>query len=332
MSAVEIREVGPEDDDVRLDHWFKRHFPAIGFGRLQKLLRTGQVRVDGRRAKPGLRLATGQSVRVPPLDSAPADGATPRPPRPAKGLSDKDAEFARSLVIFRDDDVLAINKPAGLAVQGGTGTTRHIDGMLDALKYDAAERPRLVHRLDRDTSGVMLLARNRKAAAALGKSFQGRDARKIYWALVMGVPRPERGKINLAIGKMPGRMGERVSPDAEDAKRAVTLYRVLERSANSLSWVAFWPQTGRTHQIRVHAKAMGHPVLGDGKYGGSEAFLPTDEVAKQLHLHAREIHLPHPTRHGFLHVTADLPPHMRDTWTMFDFSSDFPEDPFEEIE
>ncbi|MEX2617962.1 MAG: RluA family pseudouridine synthase [Alphaproteobacteria bacterium] len=331
MSSVEIREVGPEDDDVRLDHWFKRHFPMIGYGRLQKLLRTGQVRVEGRRAKPGLRLATGQSVRVPPLDTGP-DSAAPRPPRRALELSDRDAEFARSLVIFRDDDVLAINKPAGLAVQGGTGTLRHIDGMLDALQFDAAERPRLVHRLDRDTSGVMLLARNRKAAAALGKSFQGRDARKIYWALVMGVPRPERGKVDLAIGKTPGRMGERVSPDAEDAKRAVTLYRVLERSANRLSWVAFWPQTGRTHQIRVHATAMGHPVLGDGKYGGADAFLPTDEVARQLHLHAREIRLQHPTRHGFIHVAADLPPHMRDTWTMFDFSSGFPGDPFEEIE
>jgi 23S rRNA pseudouridine955/2504/2580 synthase len=322
MSDVEIREVSADEDAIRLDHWFKRHYPTLGYGRLQKLLRTGQVRVDGRRAKPGLRLEAGQSVRVPPLR------VPPKVKRDAPKLSQADIEFAQGLVIHRDADVLAINKPAGLAVQGGTGTFRHLDAMLDALIFDAAERPRLVHRLDRDTSGVMLLARNRQAAVELGRYFRGKDVRKVYWALTAGVPALQRGRIDLAIGKS----GGRVVVDAPDAKRAVTLYSVIEWSGNRLAWVAFWPQTGRTHQLRVHAAAMGTPILGDGKYGGADAFLPTDALARQVHLHAREITLPHPSGRGMLRVTAELPPHMMDAWRHFDFSSDIDEDPFEEMD
>ena len=322
MSDVETREVIADEDAIRLDHWFKRHYPALGYGRLQKLLRTGQVRVDGGRVKPGLRLKAGQSVRVPPLRTQPRVKRDAPKPGPA------DVEFAQSLVIHRDRDVLAINKPAGLAVQGGTGTFRHLDAMLDALTFDAAERPRLVHRLDRDTSGVMLLARNRLAAVELGRSFRGKDVRKTYWALTAGVPGLRRGRIDLAIGKA----GGRVAVDAPDAKRAVTLYSVIENSGNRLAWVAFWPQTGRTHQLRVHAAAIGTPILGDGKYGGSEAFLPTDALARQVHLHAREITLPHPSGQGMLRVTAELPPHMLDAWRHFDFSPDIDEDPFAEVD
>lgn len=324
MSGVENREVIADEDAMRLDHWFKRHYPALGYGRLQKLLRTGQVRVDGGRAKPGLRLEAGQSVRVPPLRMV--QKVKRGPPK----LSAADIEFAQGLVIHRDPDVLAINKPAGLAVQGGTGTIRHLDAMLDALTFDAAERPRLVHRLDRDTSGAMLLARNRQAAVALGRLFRGKDVRKIYWALTAGVPDIARGRIDMKIGKGAG--GARVRVDDKDGKRAVTLYSVIERSGNRLAWVAFWPQTGRTHQIRVHAVAIGTPVLGDGKYGGAEAFLPSGALARQLHLHAREITLPHPSGRGMLRVTAELPPHMRDAWRHFDFSADTDADPFEEAD
>jgi 23S rRNA pseudouridine955/2504/2580 synthase len=324
MSDVENREVTGDEDAMRLDRWFKRHYPALGHGRLQKLLRTGQVRVDGRRAKPGLRLEAGQSVRIPPLRLAPK--ATRDPPK----LGPADIEFARGLVIHRDPDVLAINKPAGLAAQGGTGTVRHLDAMLDALTFDAAERPRLVHRLDRDTSGAMLLARNRKAAVELGRMFKGKEVRKIYWALTAGVPAVQRGRIDLAVGKGAG--GARVMVDAKDGKRAVTLYCVIERSGDRLAWVAFWPRTGRTHQIRVHAAAIGTPILGDGKYGGAAAFLPSDALARQLHLHAREITVPHPSGRGMLRVTAELPPHMRDAWRHFEFSSDTPVDPFEDID
>ena len=321
MSEVENREVAADEDAIRLDHWFKRHYPALGHGRLQKLLRTGQVRVDGHRVKSGLRLETGQSVRVPPLRAA----QMVKPDAPILGQADR--AFACGLVIHRDADVLAINKPPGLAVQGGTGTVRHLDAMLDALTFDAAERPRLVHRLDRDTSGVLLLARNRPAAVRLGRSFRGKDVRKIYWALTVGVPKPQRGRIDMTIGKGPG--GERVMVDAKDGKHAVTLYRVIERSGNALAWVAFWPQTGRTHQLRVHAAAIGTPIMGDGKYGGSQAFVQSDALARQLHLHAREITVPHPSGRGKLGATAELPRHMRDAWRHFEFSPDTPGDPFE---
>ncbi len=326
MSAVQTRTVAADEDEIRLDHWFKQHFPHLRYGRLQKLLRTGQVRVDGRRAKAGLRLAAGQAVRVPPMDDSPA------PEKTRNRVSDEDAAFMHRLVIHQDDHVIAINKPAGLAVQGGSGVSRHVDGMLDALTFDAEERPRLVHRLDRDTSGVLVLARNRKAAVHLGKSFNGNSARKIYWAATVGVPRLMQGKINLPLGKLPGRAGERMAVDPKNGKRAVTLYSVLERSGNRLARVAFWPQTGRTHQIRVHAAEMQTPILGDGKYGGDAAFLQSEDVPRQLHLHARELSLPHPSGRGTLHLVADLPPHMRQTWSLMGFAAKDEDDPFEEVD
>lgn len=326
MSRVETRTVADAEDAIRLDNWFKQHFPDLGYGRLQKLLRTGQVRVDGRRAKAGLRLEAGQSVRIPPISDEPA------PKKEPKALSDADRAFVQSLVIHKDPDVLVIDKPAGLAVQGGTGLVRHIDGLLDGLIFDAPERPRLVHRLDRDTSGVMVLARHRKAAAHLGRSFNGKAARKIYWAVTVGIPEINQGRIDLAIHKMPARGGEKMIVDEDEGKRAVTLYSLIERSGNRLAWLAFWPRTGRTHQIRVHAAAMQTPILGDGKYGGADAFVQSDAVPQQLHLHAREISLPHPSGKGMLRVVADLPPHMRKTWAYMGFSLDQTEDPFEEVD
>ncbi|NKB59209.1 MAG: RluA family pseudouridine synthase [Alphaproteobacteria bacterium] len=326
MTGVETRTVDEAEDAIRLDHWFKQHFPSLGYGRLQKLLRTGQVRVDGRRAKAGLRLAAGQSVRIPPL----SDRAAPEKAR--VGVSDADAAFIRGLIIHQDDDVLVINKPAGLATQGGTGVVRHLDGMLDALTFGAPERPRLVHRLDKDTSGCVVLARNRKAAAHLGRSFNGRSARKIYWAVTAGVPRLSRGKIDLALAKVAGPGGERMAADPDGGKRAVTLYAVLERSGNRLAWLAFWPQTGRTHQIRVHAAEMQTPILGDGKYGGAAAFLQSEDVPRQLHLHAREISLPHPSGRGTLRAVAELPSHMRKTWSLMGFAAKEDGDPFEEVD
>ena len=326
MSGVETREVAEDEDAIRLDNWFKQHYPDLGYGRLQKLLRTGQVRVDGRRAKAGLRLEAGQSVRIPPITD------TPAPKRAPRKLSEPDLRFVQDLVIHKDPDVLVIDKPAGLAVQGGTGVTRHLDGLLDGLMFETAERPRLVHRLDRDTSGVMVLARHRKAAAHLGRSFNGKAARKIYWAATVGVPDLHRGRIDLPLNKLPAKGGERMIVDPENGKRAVTLYSLLERSGNRLAWLAFWPQTGRTHQIRVHAAEIQTPILGDGKYGGADAFVQSDVVSRQLHLHAREISLPHPSGKGTLNVVADLPPHMKKTWAHMGFSSDQQEDPFEEVD
>jgi 23S rRNA pseudouridine955/2504/2580 synthase len=324
MSGVESVEVAPEEADLRLDRWFRRHYPALPHGQLEKLLRTGKIRVDGGRARAKLRLAPGQRIRVPPLGEA-REGGTRAAPAP---LSREDTEFARSLVIHRDDDVIAIDKPPGLAVQGGTGTTRHLDAMLDALKFDRPERPRLVHRLDRDTSGVLLLARDAAVAAKLGKLFRGREVRKEYWALVVGVPELPDGRIDLALAKRPVQGGERVVADEKGGKRAVTLYRTLDTVGRQAAWLALWPLTGRTHQIRAHCAAIGTPVVGDGKYGGAGAFISAEGVARSLHLHARALSLPHPSGKGELRVRAELPPHMVATWRLFGFDASRKDDPF----
>jgi 23S rRNA pseudouridine955/2504/2580 synthase len=321
MAAQQI-EVSADEADVRLDRWFRRRFPGFQQGRLEKLLRTGQVRVDGKRAKANLRLAAGQTIRIPPGIEADAPDRSERP-----AVRDADARFVQSLVIHRDPDVIAINKPPGLAVQGGTGTPRHLDGMLDALRFDADERPRLVHRLDRDTSGVMVLARSVRAAAKLGEAFRHKSARKIYWGLVVGVPKPAQGKIDMALAKEGGPGAERMAAD-DDGKRAITLYSVIERVGDRAAWLALLPLTGRTHQLRVHcAEALGTPIMGDVKYGGDAAILPGQGVAARMHLHARRLDLPHPAG-GTLSVTADLPEHMREAWRFFGFDPDATADPF----
>lgn len=327
MSGVETIEVTAEEGDLRLDRWFRRRYPELKHGRLEKLLRTGQVRVDGKRAQAGLRLSPGQRVRVPP--QAGAAESEPRAKSQAVGKTERD--FVRSLVIHRDDDVIALNKPPGLAVQGGTGTTRHLDAMLDALRFGSRERPRLVHRLDRDTSGVLLLARSAAVAARLGRTFQSRKIRKIYWALVVGRPEPAQGRIDLSLEKRQGPRGERMAGGDGAGKRAVTLYSVIENASQTVAWLALWPLTGRTHQLRAHCAAIGHPIVGDGKYGGADAYLPAEEVARRLHLHARELSSPHPSGHGVLHIQAALPPHMAESWRFFGFGSEPPGDPFAEL-
>lgn len=316
MSGVEIRRVDAGEDDLRLDRWFRVHFPAVPHGRLQRLLRTGQVRVDGKRVKAGARLKAGQAVRVPPLGEAP-------PPQVDKAalLTERDRDFVRGLVLHRDAEVIALGKPPGLAVQGGTGTHRHLDGMLDGLRFDAAETPRLVHRLDKDTSGVLLLGRSRAAAAALAKAFKSRAARKTYWSVTVGVPSPAAGRIDLPLDKLPGKAGERMTVDRENGRPAATLYRTVENVGRRLAWVALRPLTGRTHQLRVHCAAIGCPVLGDGKYGGADAFVSGHPVSRKLHLHAREISLPHPSGKGELTVRAPLSDHMAETWSLFGFDS-----------
>jgi 23S rRNA pseudouridine955/2504/2580 synthase len=314
MSAVQTIAVGPEEADIRLDRWFKRHFPELGHGRLEKLLRTGQVRVDGRRAQAGLRLAAGQQIRVPPLGEV-----RPRPqPKPAPEPSERDLRALQDAILYRDEAVLAINKPAGLAVQGGTGLDRHLDAMLDGLRLGAAERPRLVHRLDRDTSGVLLLARTARAAAELTAAFRRKECRKIYWAIVVGVPRPPAGRIDLALSKRPGRGGERMELD-EEGKHAITAYRVLDHAGREAAWLELSPLTGRTHQLRAHCAAIGTPILGDGKYGAAKAFLPGRELARRLHLHARSLALPRPDGR-VISITAPLPAHMAASWRFFGFN------------
>ena len=318
--------VTDDEAGLRLDRWFRRHFPGVTHARLQKWLRTGQVRLDGRRAKAGARLAAAQTVRVPPLggdEVSHSDRATAEPP----SVSAADAENLRAAVLHRDDDVIAINKPPGLAVQGGTGTRRHLDAMLDVLRVDGGERPRLAHRLDKDTSGVLLLAGSAAAAAFLTRAFRTKEARKVYWAAVAGVPHPALGSVEVALAKKPGPGRQLVTPDGGTGKKAVTLYRTVERAGTKAAWLALEPVTGRTHQLRAHCVALGTPILGDGKYGGRGAFLEEVAIARRMPLHARAIRLPHP-KGGFLEVVAPLPEHMRATWRSLGFNEERAPDPF----
>ena len=330
MSGVSTVTVRPEDGSGRLDRWFRRHYPGLSHGRLEKLLRTGQIRVDGKRARAGDPVSPGQSIRVPPLTETPsttADAARKPPARP------QDAALLRDAVLYRDDWALVLNKPAGLAVQGGTNTERHVDALLDGLRFESAERPRLVHRLDKDTSGVLLIARHAAAAAFFARAFREKTTRKIYWAIVAGLPRPERGRIDLGLAKGGGPKGgggrERVHTD-EGGRSAVTYYRVIDHAGTRASWLALLPVTGRTHQLRAHCAALGTPILGDGKYGGNAAQLPGGAAVHRLHLHARSLEIPHPAG-GTLRATAPLPPHMRRLWEFFAFAADCP-DPFAELE
>src|SRR5262245_38949010 len=315
---VQTRAVADDEAGLRLDRWFQRHFPELGHGALQKLLRTGQVRIDGKRAEGKDRIEPGQTIRLPPGVTA----ALPPKPREIATVSDRDAAEIRSLVIHRDAEVIVLNKPPGLAVQGGTGTERHVDGMLDALRFDREERPRLVHRLDKDTSGLLLIARTGQAARRLGEAFRDRETEKLYWAVVVGTPPRSEGAIDLPLAKRPGVRGDRelVQVDHEEGQKALTHFQVLDRAGKRAALLALWPRTGRTHQLRVHCTAIGCPILGDGKYGGEEALLAPVADAKRLHLHARRLTLPHPSGKGELSVEAEPPPHFRRTVEAFGFS------------
>jgi 23S rRNA pseudouridine955/2504/2580 synthase len=315
MAGVETKRVGASEDGMRLDRWFKTHYAALPHSRLEKLLRTGQVRVDGARAKASTRLAEGQTIRVPPLpDVAP-------PPAPRHRLSKADRDFLASITLYEDDDLLVLNKPSGIAVQGGTKTPHHIDRLLEGLGDGPETRPRLVHRLDRDTSGVLVVAKRRSIAAKLGRAFQTRSVRKIYWALVHGVPKPPQGTIEAALVKAAGPEGDRVRkarPGEQDrAQSAVTHYAVVDRAGQTVSFVSLKPVTGRQHQLRAHMAILGHPILGDEKYRSS-AELP-EGIENKLHLHARRISFQHPSGEGVVDVTAPLPDHMRQSFALFGF-------------
>jgi 23S rRNA pseudouridine955/2504/2580 synthase len=313
-----MQAVADDEAGLRLDRWFQRHFPDLGHGALQKLLRTGQVRIDGRRAEARDRVEPGQTIRLPPGVTA----APPPRPREIATVSDRDAAEIRRLVIHRDDHVIVLNKPPGLAVQGGTGTERHVDGMLDALRFGYDERPRLVHRLDKDTSGLLLIARTAQAARRLGEAFRDRETEKLYWAVVVGAPPRSEGAIDLPLAKRqgPGRDRELMQVDHDDGQKALTHFKVLDRAGKRAALLALWPRTGRTHQLRVHCAAIGCPILGDGKYGGEEALLAPVADARRLHLHARRLVLPHPSGRGELAIDAQPPPHFRRTVEAFGFS------------
>lgn len=305
--SLDVRQfrVAADDDGIRLDRWFQRHLPDIGFNTVSRWARTGQLRVDGARAAPGDRIAEGQTIRVPPAEPKAPETAKPKRVRPQ--LTDDQAAFAQGLVIHRDAQAIVINKPPGLATQGGTKTDDHVDGLLDALEFDLDQRPKLVHRLDKDTSGALLVARTARSAAFFAKAFSSRTARKVYWAIVMGVPSIEDGMIELPIAKQPGTGGEKMHVDEEEGLPSRSRYRVIERAGNRAAWVELQPYTGRTHQLRVHMAAIGHPIVGDGKYGGKDAFL-SGTISRKMHLHARRIRVDHPDG-GRVDVRAELPEH-----------------------
>jgi len=315
--------VSDDEADLRLDRWFRRHYPGVPQSAIQKLCRTGQIRVDGRRAEAATRLTSGQAVRIPPLPPAPAA----KPQQAADPAATRDIE---AMILYQDDHLIVLNKPYGLAVQGGPGIARHVDGMLEGLRVAGGHRPRLVHRLDRDTTGLLLIARTPAAAAKLAASFRGRDMDKTYWAVVAGRPVPVEGEIDLPLKRIGGAhgggdRGERTAPaerDDEEAARAITEYRTLDHAARKLAWLELKPHTGRTHQLRVHCVAIRAPILGDLKYARPDqnnAFAATvSGLSEKMHLHARSLSFPHPGG-GVFHVEADLPPHMADTFRTLGF-------------
>ena len=298
---------------MRVDRFLEAKFPGLSFSHIQRVIRKGEVRVDGKRTQPKNRLQAGQTMRVPPLRP---DRAAPRPPGdPADA---KTREFLKSIMLYEDADVLVLNKPMGLAVQGGSGTTRHVDGMLEAMRDAHGQRPRLVHRLDKDTAGCLLVAKTRFAAAALAKSFRSRSARKIYWALVAGVPKPRQGRISTFLAKEEREEDSfmRIARHGEEgASHAVTYYAVVETAGPSLAWISLKPVTGRTHQLRAHMAHIGHPIVGDAKYFARENWELPGGMQNRLHLLARRIAVPHP-RGGIIDVTAPLPPHMQQSWNL----------------
>ncbi|MTI16424.1 RluA family pseudouridine synthase [Rhodobacteraceae bacterium RKSG542] len=323
MSGITQKKVVRDEGGMRLDRWFKVHYPDLGFGRLQKLLRTGQVRLDGKRADTSTRVIEGQMVRIPPLGvTVQADDRKNAKPMSRK-LVESDRQAIEQMVLFEDRDVMVLNKPAGLAVQGGSGVNRHLDGMLDAFADRNGNKPRLVHRLDRETSGVILVAKTRKAAQELTKAFRHRNTRKIYWAMVAGIPKPRNGRISTYMGRdESGEKMEVVKHGSDDAQHAVSHYKVVEQSGQKLAWIAMRPVTGRTHQLRVHAAHMNHPIIGDPKYFNIMNWDLPGGIQNKLHLLARRIIIPHPSGQGEIDVSAPLPPHMQQTWNLLGLSVD----------
>jgi 23S rRNA pseudouridine955/2504/2580 synthase len=319
-TAVQTVPVTPDESGLRVDRFLEHRFPGLSFSHIQRVIRKGELRVNGKRVQPKDRLEAGQSVRIPPLRLDPAKPVSPR-----TAEQEETRTFLKSITLYEDDDVLVLNKPMGLAVQGGSGTTRHLDGMLDVLRQPGpdGQRPRLVHRLDKDTAGCLLVARTRFAAAALAKTFRSRAARKIYWALVIGVPKPKQGRISTYLAKEEREDDSfmRVAKHGDDgASHAVTYYAVVETAAQQLAWISLKPVTGRTHQLRAHMAHIEHPIIGDPKYFQIENWELPGGLQNKLHLLARRIAVPHP-RGGVIDVTAPLPQHMQQSWNLLGFDA-----------
>ncbi len=338
-SSHRFVKVKDDDDGQRLDRWLKKNVPELSYVLAQKLLRKGQIRVNGKRAKPDSHLIAGQEVKIPPSAMQTVQGKSFKTDKPK--ITDKDHAFMRSLVIYEDDDVIALNKPYDLAVQGGSKTKRHIDGLLEVFADKEGVKPRLVHRLDKETSGVMLLARSAKVARVLGQSFKRHDVRKIYWAVVSPAPEGYEGTIKAPIIKSGGDY-EKMEINDEEGKFALTEYAVIENAGREAAFVAFWPRTGRTHQIRVHAaQVLGCGILGDRKYQSIkdeeskriDADMAGMDIAKRMHLHAHRLILPDPSNpRQLLDITAPLPKDLVQSWKSLGFNHKYKQDPFEALD
>ena len=327
--AVGSKTVDADEAGMRLDRWFKLHYSGLAFGQLQKLLRSGQIRINGGRVKSDTRIATGQTVRIPPMltrmdaENTQRSGQNTGKHLTSNTIRDRhDVDVLRAMMLFEDDKVFVFNKPAGLAVQGGSGLNRHVDKMLESMRSKKGEKPRLVHRLDRDTSGVLVVAKTRGAAQALTKSFRHRNTKKTYWAIVKGVPRKKEGGISQYMVKEHTPDGDRMRiarHGERGADHSQSNYRVIEKSGTNLCWMELQPITGRTHQLRVHTTFLGHPIIGDSKYFNIENWALPGGIQNRLHLHARNIEIPHPEG-GLINITAPLPQHMLQTFNLLGFS------------
>jgi 23S rRNA pseudouridine955/2504/2580 synthase len=318
-TGVQVLTVGGDEAGMRLDRFLTARFPTVAFTHLQRIVRKGELRVNGKRARPNDHLEEGQAVRIPPLKLE-----QPRPRAAAPAGEDSERDYLKSLVLYEDADVMVINKPYGLAVQGGSGTRRHLDGMLDSLTGADGQKPRLVHRLDKDTAGCLLIAKTRFAATALGKSFRTRSTRKVYWALVSGVPKVRQGRVSTYLAKEEtGPHGDsrvRIAAHGDDgANHALTYYAVVDQAGQKLAWLSMKPVTGRTHQLRAHAAHIGHPILGDPKYSSADNRELPGGIQNKLHLMARRIVFPHPRTGKPVDVSAPLPPHMAQSFNLLGF-------------
>ena len=313
-TKVQTVVVSADENNMRVDR-----FPGLSFSHIQRIVRKGELRVNGKRADSKDRLEAGQSIRIPPLKLD-----APKVAGELSEAAEKTLAALNDMILFEDDDVMVLNKPAGLAVQGGSGTTRHLDQMLEVMRDTKGQKPRLVHRLDKETAGCLLVAKTRFAATALTGSFRHRSARKIYWALVAGVPKPKQGRISTYLAKEESEDDTimRVAAHGDEgASHAVTYYAVVETSAQKLAWVSLKPVTGRTHQLRAHMAHIDHAIVGDPKYFNKENWQLPGGLQKRLHLLARRIVIPHP-RGGLIDATAPLPPHMLQSWNLLGLEAD----------